>query len=201
MAPTRTDTEAAFDGFIECYGVKYEKAVECLSKDRDSLTRRAACAAERDLGDKATRRVRELVRAGNLDFEFVACSCRPGTEGTPACNYGRHCGTLKAAGRDVGEILIAEGLHSCRRHLALDFALKKSMHDSHGRRHAPPDRSAHDESRHLAVRDHFIGLASQEKPIDAAASMRCHDDQVAAFVLGCRDNALGWMLVLHMNQL
>jgi endonuclease YncB( thermonuclease family) len=73
-------------------------------------TRRAACPAERDLGDKATRRVRELVRAGNLDFEFVACSCPPGTQGTPACNYGRDCGTLKAAGRDVGEILIAEGL-------------------------------------------------------------------------------------------
>jgi endonuclease YncB( thermonuclease family) len=86
-------------------------------------TRRAVCQAERDLGDKATRRVRELVRSGNLDFEFVACSCRPATEGTPACNYGRHCGTLKAAGRDVGEILIAEGLavpfkclgHSARR--------------------------------------------------------------------------------------
>jgi endonuclease YncB( thermonuclease family) len=73
-------------------------------------TRRAACDAERALGDKATRRVRELVRGGSLDFEFVACSCRPGTEGTPSCNYGRSCGTLKAAGRDVGEILIAEGL-------------------------------------------------------------------------------------------
>ena len=37
MALTRKDAEAAFDGFIECYGVKYDKAVECLSKDRDSL--------------------------------------------------------------------------------------------------------------------------------------------------------------------
>jgi endonuclease YncB( thermonuclease family) len=73
-------------------------------------TRRAMCETERELGDKATRRVRDLVRAGNLDFEFVACSCRPGTEGTPACNYGRRCGTLKTGGRDVGEILIAEGL-------------------------------------------------------------------------------------------
>ena len=73
-------------------------------------TRRAACDAERELGAKATRRVRDLVRNGNLDFEFVACSCPPGTEGTPACNYGRRCGTLKANGRDVGAILIAEGL-------------------------------------------------------------------------------------------
>ena len=37
MAETRTDAEAAFDGFIESYGVKYEKAVECLSKDRELL--------------------------------------------------------------------------------------------------------------------------------------------------------------------
>ncbi len=38
-APTRTYTEAAFDGFIECYGVKYDKAVECLSKDGEPLLR------------------------------------------------------------------------------------------------------------------------------------------------------------------
>src|SRR5215471_18889486 len=56
-------------------------------------TRRAACAAERELGARAT------LRDSNLDFEFVACSCTPGTEGTPACNYGRRCGTLRANGR------------------------------------------------------------------------------------------------------
>jgi putative transposase len=37
MAETRKDAEAAFDGFIESYGVKYEKAVDCLSKDREAL--------------------------------------------------------------------------------------------------------------------------------------------------------------------
>jgi putative transposase len=36
-AETRMDAEAAFDGFIESYGIKYEKAVECLSKDREPL--------------------------------------------------------------------------------------------------------------------------------------------------------------------
>ncbi len=66
--------------------------------------------AEGELGAKATRRVRDLVQAGNLDFEFVPCSCPPGTEGTPSCNYGRRCGTLKANRRDVGAILIEEGL-------------------------------------------------------------------------------------------
>ena len=73
-------------------------------------TRRANCAAEEQLGAQATRRLREIVRGGNLTFESVACSCRPGTEGTRACNFGRLCGTLKANGRDVGQILILEGL-------------------------------------------------------------------------------------------
>jgi len=37
MAETRNDAEAAFDAFLESYGAKYEKAVECLNKDRDAL--------------------------------------------------------------------------------------------------------------------------------------------------------------------
>lgn len=37
MAPTRADAQRAFDRFIESYGAKYPKAVECLSKDRDAL--------------------------------------------------------------------------------------------------------------------------------------------------------------------
>jgi putative transposase len=37
MAPTRTAAETAFDGFVECYGVKYDKAVACLNKDREHL--------------------------------------------------------------------------------------------------------------------------------------------------------------------
>ena len=31
------DAEAAFDTFAEIYGTKYDKAVECLTKDRDVL--------------------------------------------------------------------------------------------------------------------------------------------------------------------
>jgi endonuclease YncB( thermonuclease family) len=73
-------------------------------------TRRAACEVERERGAKATRRVRDLVREGDLDFIYVRCSCPAGTEGTQACNYGRDCGTLKSHGRDVGAILIEEGL-------------------------------------------------------------------------------------------
>src|SRR5262249_41409416 len=37
MAETKTDALAAFDAFVETWGVKYDKAVECLIKDRDAL--------------------------------------------------------------------------------------------------------------------------------------------------------------------
>ena len=37
MAETKKDAEAALDAFVETYGIKYDKAVECLTKDRDAL--------------------------------------------------------------------------------------------------------------------------------------------------------------------
>ena len=37
MAETKADAEAAFDFFVEAYGAKYDKAVECLTRDRDRL--------------------------------------------------------------------------------------------------------------------------------------------------------------------
>jgi putative transposase len=37
MAETKKDALEAFDAFIETWGIKYDKAVECLIKDRDAL--------------------------------------------------------------------------------------------------------------------------------------------------------------------
>src|SRR5881398_2834803 len=37
MAETKKDALAAFDAFVETWGVKYDKAAECLIKDRDAL--------------------------------------------------------------------------------------------------------------------------------------------------------------------
>jgi len=68
-------------------------------------TRRAKCDHERQLGDHATRRVRDLVHSEVLEFEYVDCACPPGTEETPACNYGRSCGIRRQRAR-----LVAEGL-------------------------------------------------------------------------------------------
>src|SRR5262245_64840196 len=37
MAETKKDALAAFDAFGETWGVKYDKAVACLTKDREAL--------------------------------------------------------------------------------------------------------------------------------------------------------------------
>jgi endonuclease YncB( thermonuclease family) len=71
---------------------------------------RARCEAERQKGEAAKQRLRELVSNGRSDFHQVACSCPPGTEGTDACNFGRRCGTLRVNGIDVGSTLINDGL-------------------------------------------------------------------------------------------
>lgn len=74
-------------------------------------TWKPSCTAERRVGERATARLRQLVRgATSIEFERVACSCRPGTEGTDQCNFGRFCGSLFVDGQDVGRILIGEEL-------------------------------------------------------------------------------------------
>jgi micrococcal nuclease len=70
----------------------------------------AQCRAERDLGAKATKRIRDLIMAGGLDYSPVTCSCPATTLGKWVCIFARTCGRLKANGRDVGDILVAEGL-------------------------------------------------------------------------------------------
>jgi transposase-like protein len=37
MAETKNDALMAFDAFVEDWGIKYDKAVDCLIKDRDAL--------------------------------------------------------------------------------------------------------------------------------------------------------------------
>jgi endonuclease YncB( thermonuclease family) len=73
-------------------------------------TWRPECEAERVVGLKAKARLQALVHAGHLDFHYVRCSCTESQIDTGWCNWGRDCGTLMSNGRDVGDILIAEGL-------------------------------------------------------------------------------------------
>jgi hypothetical protein len=66
---------------------------------------------ERVLAARATSRLRQMIQLSNdIDLQIVDCSCRPGTAGTMACNYGRSCGYLTVDGQDVGDVLIAENL-------------------------------------------------------------------------------------------
>jgi micrococcal nuclease len=69
------------------------------------------CNQELALGRQATGRLKDLVKAANqVELRLVACACSPGTHGTSECNFGRSCGVLTVDGRDVGDMLIAEGL-------------------------------------------------------------------------------------------
>ena len=46
MAETKAEATTAFDAFIETYVVKYDKAAECLEKDRETLLAFYDCPAE-----------------------------------------------------------------------------------------------------------------------------------------------------------
>ena len=70
----------------------------------------AKCDRERQIADRAAAHMRGLVSGGGLELRLVRCSCRPGTEGTSLCNYGRACGELRSNGRDVAGIMIGLSL-------------------------------------------------------------------------------------------
>lgn len=71
---------------------------------------KAQCDDERRRAENAAHRLRDLIATGNARLARVACACPPGHEGSRNCNYGRLCGSLTIGGRDVGQILIGEGL-------------------------------------------------------------------------------------------
>lgn len=74
-------------------------------------TWKPVCEAELNVGLKATARLKSLIKQSqSIVFKQVACACKPGTEGTSQCNYGRQCGLLFVDGTDVGATLIRENL-------------------------------------------------------------------------------------------
>ena len=75
MAETRTAAEAALDAFIESYGVKYDKAVECLTKDREALfalLRLPRQALETSTHDKPDREYVRHRSASNSPIEGLS---------------------------------------------------------------------------------------------------------------------------------
>ena len=91
--------------------VRFDGAVyRLVGFDTPERGDKARCDDERHRAEAATTRLRALVASGDARLIPVVCSCRPGQEGTPNCNFGRLCGSLLIGGRDSGGILISEGL-------------------------------------------------------------------------------------------
>jgi endonuclease YncB( thermonuclease family) len=96
------------------------KRIRLVGFDAPELGGHAHCGLERMLAARATSRLRQIIRSSDdIDLQIVECSCRPGTEGTMACNYKRACGYLTVDGQDVGDVLMAENLahpYACGRY-------------------------------------------------------------------------------------
>ena len=87
------------------------KRIRLVGFDAPELGGHAHCGLERMLAARATSRLRQMIKlSDDIDLQLVECSCRPGTEGTMACNYKRACGYLTVNGKDAGDVLIAENL-------------------------------------------------------------------------------------------
>jgi endonuclease YncB( thermonuclease family) len=103
-AVNAADTYVVDGDTIEVQG----KRIRLIDFDAPELGGHAHCAIERMLAARATSRLRQMIQISeDIDLQIVQCSCRSGTEGTRACNWGRACGYLTVDGRDVGDVLIA----------------------------------------------------------------------------------------------
>jgi micrococcal nuclease len=68
-------------------------------------TRRAKCPHERNLGIKATNRIRQLLSGAQISLQRG-----DPVDGRLTDRYGRTLALVFVNGRDLGEILVAEGL-------------------------------------------------------------------------------------------
>jgi endonuclease YncB( thermonuclease family) len=67
------------------------------------------CQPEADLALQARNRLQAMTNAGTVAIDYLQRSCPPGTPSSE-CNFGRDCALLSFDGRDIGAILIEEGL-------------------------------------------------------------------------------------------
>jgi hypothetical protein len=95
MAETKRDALAAFDAFVETYDIKYKKAVECLTKDRDALLAfsdfpaehwkhlRTSNPVERDLAPPDGTLEGVSIEQNRSRHDLQACSSRRETLASP----------------------------------------------------------------------------------------------------------------------
>ena len=95
------------DGDTVRYGGQVYRLVGFDTPEKGDLAR---CDDERRKAERATKRLKELAAASDAKLQRISCACKASQEGTKLCNYGRLCGKLTIDGRDVGQILIGEGL-------------------------------------------------------------------------------------------
>lgn len=106
VSPVYGDTIRLSDG----------RTVRLVGFDAPETGSRARCDREREIGEKASAKMRQILSWGDLELQMVPCACSAGTEGTKACNYGRQCGVLKAWGVSAAEEMVKHGLaraYSC----------------------------------------------------------------------------------------
>jgi len=85
--------------------------IHIIGVDTPKLGQKAHCGLERVLAARAMSRLRQIVRSGErIEVEKVACSCRPGTDGSTVCSDVQDCGEVKVDGEDAEDILIVENL-------------------------------------------------------------------------------------------
>lgn len=80
--------------------IGFDTPETALPSDKPTRTPRAKCMAEYHLGQRAKVRLKQLVKSGKVTLERGL-----GTE-----HYGRELARLRVDGRDVGDILMSEGL-------------------------------------------------------------------------------------------
>jgi transposase-like protein len=99
MAETRPGAETALDTFIETYGRKYEKATECLQKDRDALLAYYDFPAEHWKHLRTTDEIdkpfllRDLLfwrSTGDRAAKSRARGCQPGRAAVTVAPHWRH---------------------------------------------------------------------------------------------------------------
>jgi endonuclease YncB( thermonuclease family) len=87
------------------------RRIRLVGFDAPELGDHGHSGLERMLAARATSRLRQMTQlSGDIYLQIVACACRPSTEGTKACNYGRACGYLTLDGQDADDVLIAKNL-------------------------------------------------------------------------------------------